>query len=130
MDQVLDMQLAFGAEGIAVESDAYQELLSTVIVQKARARGMPCPVLPLTTGGVDKQVRIRRLGPYLSQGGIRFKGGHAGTRLLVQQLQQFPLASFDDGPDGLEYSLRCMILLWNGRQAEKQRRTQGQRLRG
>ena len=39
---------------------------------------------------VNKQVRIRRLGPYLSQRRLRFLAGSASTRLLVDQLRDFP----------------------------------------
>ena len=46
-----------------------------------------------------KQVRIRRLGPYLSSRRLRFKADSPGTRLLVEQLQQFPIGDHDDGPD-------------------------------
>ena len=48
---------------------------------------------------VNKQTRIRRLGPYLSNRRIKFKSGSPGTRLLVEQLKEFPLADHDDGPD-------------------------------
>src|SRR5215471_1626093 len=40
---------------------------------------------------VNKEVRIRRLGTYLSQRRLRFKTRSPGTALLVQQLQDFPL---------------------------------------
>ena len=55
---------------------------------------------------VNKQVRIRRLTPYLAQGRLRFKGDSPGARLLVEQLRDFPLADHDDGPDALEMAVR------------------------
>jgi predicted phage terminase large subunit-like protein len=54
----------------------------------------------------NKQLRIRRLGPYLSQHRLRFLKGNAATQLLVDQLRDFPLGSYDDGPDALEMALR------------------------
>jgi predicted phage terminase large subunit-like protein len=76
---------------------------------------MPIPVVPLHNS-VNKLVRIRRLGPYLGQGTIRFKAGSPGTKLLVDQLRDFPTADHDDGPDSLEMALRVMIEQFNGRQ--------------
>ena len=67
---------------------------------------------------VNKQVRIRRLGTYLSQRQLRFKSRSAGTALLVQQLQDFPVGDHDDGPDALEQALRVLTDLWNGREEE------------
>jgi hypothetical protein len=40
----------------------------------------------------------------------------AGTALVVQQLQDFPVGAHDHGPDGLAPALRVMIDLWHGRQ--------------
>jgi hypothetical protein len=37
---------------------------------------------------------------------LRFKSNSPGTRLLVEQLREFPIAAHDDGPDALEMSLR------------------------
>ena len=64
---------------------------------------------------VNKQVRIRRLGPLLSQLRLRFKARSPGTLLLVQQLRAFPVGDHDDGPDSLEVALRVLTELWNGR---------------
>jgi hypothetical protein len=37
-----------------------------------------------------------------------------GCRLLVQQLRDFPLSDYDDGPDALELALRMVWLLLSG----------------
>ena len=63
----------------------------------------------------NKQVRIRRLGPYLAQRQLRFKSRSPGTALLIQQMKDFPVGDHDDGPDALEMALRLSINLWNGR---------------
>jgi hypothetical protein len=55
---------------------------------------------------VPKQVRIRRLGSYLSTRRFRFKSNSPSTSLLVEQLKQFPIADHDDGPDALEMAIR------------------------
>ena len=59
----------------------------------------------------NKLVRIRRLGPYLSSRRLRFKNDSPGTRLLVEQLQEFPIGDHDDGPDAAEMALRLVAEL-------------------
>lgn len=109
-------QRQFNADVFSVESDVFQELFQLLFQQEAARQGIMLPIVPTPTGGVNKLVRIRRLGPYLAAGKIRFKGGSPGTRLLVQQLRAFPLCRHDDGPDALEQTVRAMIAVWNGRQ--------------
>ncbi|HEY4759682.1 MAG TPA: hypothetical protein VIH42_03800, partial [Thermoguttaceae bacterium] len=57
----------------------------------------------------------RRLGPYLSSRHMRFKNGSPGTRLLVEQLKEFPIGDYDDGPDAAEMALRLAAELLAGR---------------
>ena len=57
---------------------------------------MPCwPVSPIA----DKVLRIERLQPPMAAGLIRL---HSSQRTLIDQLQQWPTAPHDDGPDCLE----------------------------
>jgi len=89
-----------------VEANQYQELLAGEFAAEIQHRGVcfaaPCAI----HNHVNKQVRIRRLGPYLAQRRIRFLKSSPSTRLLVDQLRDFPLAAHDDGPDALEMALR------------------------
>ena len=63
---------------------------------------------------MNKQVRIRRLGPYLAQRRLRFKAGSPATALLVEQLREFPVGAHDDGPDALEMAIRLADELCGG----------------
>jgi len=57
---------------------------------------MPCyPIQPIT----DKELRIERLQPPMVAGLIRL---HKSQGTLIDQLQQWPNAPHDDGPDCLE----------------------------
>ncbi len=100
-------------DGFGCEADQFQELLAenvaTVLVN--RFGGI---VYKMSTGGKPKPVRIRRLTPELTGFKIRFRNT-PGTRLLVRQLQEFPVGDHDDGPDALEYARRLAIHLWNGK---------------
>jgi hypothetical protein len=63
----------------------------------------------------SRQVRIRRLGSYRASHRLRFKANNPTTRLLVEQLQESPLADHDDGPDALEMALRLAGQVLHGR---------------
>ncbi len=99
----------------AIEANQFQDLLAGEFEQSFRRQGLlaarPIPIENHTS----KPVRIRRLGPYLSSHRIRFKSNSPGTKLLVEQLQEFPIADHDDGPDALEMALRLAVEVLNGR---------------
>lgn len=102
------------ADGIGVESDQFQELLADEWLRVSRSTGFTAPVYKMLTGGVEKETRIRRLTADVTTKNFRFRAT-PGTRLLVRQLQQFPVGDHDDGPDGLEYARRLAVTLWNTR---------------
>jgi len=104
----------FQPDRFGVESNQYQELLAGEIEAEFRRRGIlgarPAPI----ENRAAKPVRIRRLGPYQSSRRLRFKAASPGARLLVQQLQDFPIGDHDDGPDALEMALRLAAEMFCG----------------
>jgi Terminase RNaseH-like domain len=100
-----------------VEANQYQELLAGEIAAEFRRQQITYSVPTAIHNYVNKQMRIRRLGPILSQRRLRFLGGSAATRLLVDQLRDFPAGAHDDGPDALEMALRLAEDVWLGRHA-------------
>jgi PBSX family phage terminase large subunit len=113
--QILDCHKTWRADVIAIESDMFQDLFAVLLHNASTKTGIMAPVKPQPTEGVPKEVRIRRLTPYLSRKNLRFVKDK-GTELLVNQLQQFPLGDHDDGPDALEQAIRAATALWYGRQ--------------
>ncbi len=105
----------FHPDVFGIEANQFQDLLSGEFDAEFRRQGLlgtrPWPLENRT----NKLVRIRRLGPYLSSGRLRFKSGSPGTRLLVEQLRQFPVGDHDDGPDAAEMALRLAAELLEGR---------------
>jgi len=96
----------FQPDAFAIEANQFQDLLGGEFEAEFRRQGL-LGVAPWTLDNrVNKQVRIRRLGPYLSSHRLRFKLGSPGTRLLVDQLKMFPTGDHDDGPDALEMAIR------------------------
>ena len=93
-------------DGFGVEANQYQELLAGEFQAEFIRVGLAPTEISAIHNYVNKQLRIRRLGPYLSQRRIRFRANSPSTNLLVDQLRDFPLGGHDDGPDALEMALR------------------------
>jgi len=106
---VLDaVQLArrFQPDALGVEANQFKDLLGADITAALVREGLIGTAACSITNTVNKLVRIRRLGPLLAARRLRFKTNSPGTRLLVEQLREFPIADHDDGPDALEMALR------------------------
>lgn len=101
-------------EGFGCESDQFQELLADQFVKQSKEAGFALPLYKMLTGNVPKEVRIRRLSADITHRLIRVRNTPGG-RLLVRQLQDFPVADHDDGPDALEQARRLALHLWNGK---------------
>lgn len=103
----------FRPDAFGVESNQFQELLGAEFEAEFQRQGV-LGVRPwLLDNRVNKLVRIRRLGPYLSSRRIRLKADSPGTRLLWNQLKDFPLGDHDDGPDALEMAIRLAAELFH-----------------
>lgn len=111
----VELYRRFGPDLFAVEANQFQDLLAGEFQTEFRRQGVlgarPRPIENRT----NKQVRIRRLGPYLAGRRMRFKTGSPGTRLLVEQLKDFPIGDHDDGPDAAEMALRMAAEMIQGR---------------
>lgn len=84
-----------------VESVQFQEFLRTTLMGEAARQGVGISAVPVVPTG-DKNLRIERLQPPTKAGLIRFSASHT---TLINQLQQWPNADHDDGPD-------CLDMLW------------------
>jgi predicted phage terminase large subunit-like protein len=84
-----------------VETVQFQEFLRTTLMQEAARQGVSISAVPIIPH-TDKDLRIERLQPPVAAGLIRFDANHT---TLIDQLQQWPNADHDDGPD-------CLDMLW------------------
>lgn len=84
-----------------IEAVQFQEFLRTTLMTEAAKQGVGLSAVPIVPHA-DKNLRIERLQPPIAAGLIRL---HAAQQTLIDQLQQWPNADHDDGPD-------CLDMLW------------------
>jgi len=108
----------FTPDAFGVEANQFQELFAGEFEAEFRKQGMLAARPWTLDNRVNKQVRIRRLGPYLSSRRLRFKTGSPSTRMLVDQLKEFPISDHDDGPDAAEMAVRLAADLLSGAGAD------------
>lgn len=99
----ISMQKEYKCSLWFIEAVQFQEFFRTEVMVRALEQGVALPALPVIPHA-DKALRIERLQPPVSAGLIRF---HNSQTTLIQQLQQYPNADHDDGPD-------CLEMLWTG----------------
>jgi predicted phage terminase large subunit-like protein len=104
----------FRPTAFGVEANQFQELLCGEFAAELTRHGLSFIVPAAIHNHANKLVRIRRLGPYLSQRRLRFLARSPSTKLLVDQLRDFPAGAHDDGPDALEMALRLAEDAWHG----------------
>lgn len=92
---------------VGLEANAWQDLLADDYWQVCDEIGYNADVPILVNQTVNKNVRIERLGKWLSGRLLRFRRS-ASNELLIGQMKEFPYGKYDDGPDSLE---ACMGLL-------------------
>lgn len=86
-----------------VEAVQFQEFLRTELMKAAVSQGVPLPAKAIQPHA-DKDLRIESLQPPMEAGLIRL---HPSQSVLLEQLQAWPQADHDDGPD-------CLEMLWTG----------------
>jgi predicted phage terminase large subunit-like protein len=117
-DCAVEHQRTFNPSAFVVESNQFQQLLCILIEQSAARSRILMPLVEINNA-VNKLVRIRRLGPYLKAGRVRFRNT-PGARLLVDQLREFPEGPHDDGPDAFEMAVRTAAELLAGRDEDRE----------
>jgi len=101
VSDTIALQREYQAHLWFVETVQFQEFLRTTLMSEAAKQGVALPAVPIIPH-TDKNLRIERLQPPVAAGMIRFNANHT---TLIEQLQQWPNADHDDGPD-------CLDMLW------------------
>ena len=92
---------------VYVEGNGSQYLVADIVRKAAAAAGLPHLMVQAIDTTGNKLDRIRRLGPRLEAGQIKFLDC-PGCRVLVEQLKDFPIGDYFDGPDALEMAVRSV----------------------
>lgn len=90
---------AFGVEDIA-----FQAFFKDTLRKELMKKGVYLNIIGQHSNQ-DKQLRIEKLQPDIKNGYIKFQ---TDQRVLLEQLEFFPLAGHDDGPDALEMARRLV----------------------
>ncbi len=101
ISETIELQRLYRCNLWFVEAIQFQEFLQTTLMKEAARQGVALPTIPVTPS-TDKDLRIERLQPPVKAGLIRL---HSSQRTLIDQLEQWPDADHDDGPD-------CLDMLW------------------
>ena len=105
----VEIQREFRAHYFGVESEFGGHVLVDDIENRAAAASPPVlvPLVSVPTAGIQKDVRIRRITPYLARKMIRFRNTE-DTRLGLTQFESWPHSTHDDAPDSLEGGIRIL----------------------
>lgn len=115
----VELYCRFRPDAFGIEVNYFQELLGDEFARAFRERGLADCAPWTLENHAPKAVRIRRLAPLLAQRRLRFRATSPGTRLLVNQMRDFPNADHDDGPDALEMAVRLAQELTHGEDVER-----------
>jgi predicted phage terminase large subunit-like protein len=96
----------FRPNAFGVEANQFQSLLAAEFHAEFHRQRLVTAEPEQLVNHLAKQVRIRTLGPLLAGRRFKFKSNSPGTKMLVDQLQEFPASTHDDGPDALEMAIR------------------------
>lgn len=110
---VVEIGRLYQPMGILLETNGGQGFLAPLFAIHARELNYPIPLYGKHNFEF-KETRIRTLGPPLAQGRFRFRDT-PGTRLLVQQLRDFPAGEFCDLADCLELSGVMLNFILSGK---------------
>ncbi len=95
----------FAPTGFALETNMFQDLFASLVNQYCETNKYGRPPIYKVNHSIQKETRIKRLAPLITNDNLRIKDTPGG-RLLVKQLEEFPLSDHDDGPDSLEMGIR------------------------
>ena len=105
--RAIEIQKTFHPDYFGVEAEFGGNVLVDDLANRAEQANILMPLVLVPTQGVTKDVRIRRVTPYLTRDMMRFRATEQ-TRIGVAQMESFPHATHDDSCDALEGAIRII----------------------
>ena len=116
--RTLEICREFNPVAVGIEAVQFQELLGIHVAAEATRVGRPISVWHIDHT-MNKHARIRStLTQFVMRKEFRFRRSSRGARKLVSQLQEFPKAKHDDGPDALEMAVSLARMIHSGPSGE------------
>lgn len=106
IQEIIALQRKYSCVRWGIEEVAFQEFFRTILLQEGLKHGYPVPAIGLKQHAA-KAIRVESLAPHIENGVILFS--HEQTELL-SQLEFYPMADHDDGPDALEMAFRLAYM--------------------
>lgn len=105
VDNTLALARRYGARQVGYEANNFQSLIGGIFEQRLASHPLHGITIIPIENTANKEDRIQTLDPFLRNCELRFVD-NPHTRMLVNQLKEFPMAAHDDGPDALEMAIR------------------------
>lgn len=99
ISRAIELQQEYHCLAWAVEQIQFQAFMASELLKRAALAGVAFPCVEPPNQGMNKDLRIISLQPYVAAGRIRL---HRTQSVLIEQLRFWPEADHDDGPDALE----------------------------
>lgn len=104
----VELYKSFKPHWFGIEAEFGVHFLGQSINDRAETQNVPLALVLVPTQGIPKEVRIRRLTPFITRGMIRFYDDEQ-TKIGLGQFQGFPHSLHDDAPDATEAASRILI---------------------
>lgn len=105
IDNIFELHKRWQYREFAVETVQFQQFFKDKIAQKSAEIGAYLNLKEIKSIK-NKELRIQSMQPTVNNGYVLFNKDQA---MLVEQLENWPKASHDDGPDGLEMGLSTIL---------------------
>jgi predicted phage terminase large subunit-like protein len=104
LSKIVEYAKMYDIDGLGIETNNFQQLMVENLEDMLEEKRVRLFDIHEIKSSANKRSRISSLEPSVSQGKLRFSRKHS---LLFEQLTQFPVAKYDDGPDALEMAMQA-----------------------
>jgi len=104
IETLFEMHGVWKFDEVCVETVQFQQFFKDEVAKRSAAAGFYLNLREIRTIK-NKELRIQSIQPTVNNGYVKF---HRNQRVLIDQLENWPKAAHDDGPDALEMALSVL----------------------